>query len=230
MTDSLAEQIDALLPQTQCRQCGYPGCLPYAEAIARGEADINQCPPGGAAGIRKLALLLHREFKPLSSAHGVEKPQALAVIDESTCIGCTLCIQACPVDAIVGAAKQMHTIVAALCTGCELCVAPCPVDCIRMEINTGTQADPDAARERFRSRNRRLEDERREKAERLAARITATEASAVDPKKALIAAAMERVRQQKAQVRPANVDDLSPEALAAIAAIEARRTRSPRDS
>ena len=130
--DPLVEKIDAILPQTQCGQCGFPGCKPYAEAIANGEADINQCPPGGEEGVRKLADLLGREFKPRSEEHGVEKPKSIAVIDEQVCIGCTLCIQACPVDAIVGAAKQMHTVVEPLCTGCELCVAPCPVDCIAM--------------------------------------------------------------------------------------------------
>ena len=130
--DPLVEKIDAILPQTQCGQCGFPGCKPYAEAIANGEADINQCPPGGEEGVRKLADLLGREFKPLSEEHGVEKPKSVAVIDEQVCIGCTLCIQACPVDAIVGAAKQMHTVVEPLCTGCERCVAPCPVDCIAM--------------------------------------------------------------------------------------------------
>lgn len=131
--DPLTEKIDAILPQTQCGQCGFPGCKPYATAIAQGEADINQCPPGGDEGIRKLADLLGREYKPLSAEHGVEKPKALAVIDEPRCIGCTLCIQACPVDAIVGAAKQMHTVIAVQCTGCELCVPACPVDCIAME-------------------------------------------------------------------------------------------------
>ncbi len=131
--DPLVDNIDAILPQTQCGQCGFPGCRPYAEAIANGEADINQCPPGGEEGIRHLADLLGREFKPLDEEHGVEKPKSVAIIDEETCIGCTLCIQACPVDAIVGAAKQMHVIVEAECTGCELCIAPCPVDCITME-------------------------------------------------------------------------------------------------
>ena len=126
----LVEKIEAILPQTQCGQCGYPGCKPYAEAIAEGEAEINLCPPGGQEGVRKLADLLGREVKPLDAE---EKPRQVAIIDEQTCIGCTLCIQACPVDAIVGAAKQMHTIVGALCTGCELCLAPCPVECIRME-------------------------------------------------------------------------------------------------
>ena len=129
--DPLVERIESILPQTQCGQCGYPGCHPYAEAISSGEAEINLCPPGGQEGVRRLADLLGREVKALDAE---EKPKQLARIDEATCIGCTLCIQACPVDAIVGAAKQMHTIVAALCTGCELCVKPCPVECIRMEV------------------------------------------------------------------------------------------------
>ena len=128
----LVQKIDAILPQTQCGQCTYPGCKPYATAIAAGEADINQCPPGGEEGIRKLAELLGVEPKPLNAEHGVSKPKSLAVIDENICIGCTLCIQACPVDAILGAAKHMHTVIAAECTGCELCLAPCPVDCISM--------------------------------------------------------------------------------------------------
>jgi len=130
--DPLADKIDALLPQTQCGQCSYPGCRPYAEAIARGEADINQCPPGGEATIKALADLLGVEAKPLSAEHGVEKPKTVAWIDEQVCIGCTLCIQACPVDAILGAPKLMHTVIVDECTGCELCVAPCPVDCIYM--------------------------------------------------------------------------------------------------
>lgn len=128
----LVEKIDAVLPQTQCGQCSYPGCKPYATAIAAGEADINRCPPGGEEGIRKLADLLGVEFKPFGEG-AAPKPKAVAFIDENTCIGCTLCIQACPVDAISGAAKQMHTIIAAECTGCELCIAPCPVDCISMQ-------------------------------------------------------------------------------------------------
>ncbi len=131
--DPVVDQIESLLPQTQCGQCGYPGCRPYAEAIARGEADINRCVPGGEHTIRALADLLGREPKPLDPEVGEEKPPAVAVIDEELCIGCTKCIQACPVDAIVGAAKQMHTVVAEECTGCELCVPVCPVDCIRME-------------------------------------------------------------------------------------------------
>ena len=128
--DSLVERIDSLLPQTQCAQCGFPGCRPYAEAIARGEADINQCPPGGEEGVRALAELMGLEAKPLSAEHGEHKPPQLAFIREDECIGCTKCIQACPVDAIVGANRLMHTVIADLCTGCELCLPPCPVDCI----------------------------------------------------------------------------------------------------
>ena len=127
----LVDKIDAVLPQTQCGQCGFPGCKPYATAIAEGTADINLCPPGGEEGIHKLADLLGMDFKPFGGST-VPKPKSVALIDESTCIGCTLCIQACPVDAIAGAAKQMHTVIASECTGCELCLAPCPVDCISM--------------------------------------------------------------------------------------------------
>ncbi len=127
-----AARIDALLPQTQCTRCGYPGCLPYASAIAAGEADINQCPPGGSATIRALAELLGREYRPLNPANGVESPPRVAFIDEERCIGCARCLPPCPVDAIVGAAKYSHTVLADRCTGCELCLAPCPVDCIEM--------------------------------------------------------------------------------------------------
>lgn len=130
--DPLVNKIDALLPQTQCGQCGFPGCRPYATAIASGEADINQCPPGGQTTIIALADLLGREPKPLNAKHGKVKPKMVAIIDENICIGCTLCIQACPVDAILGAAKQMHTVIEKECTGCELCVPPCPVECIDM--------------------------------------------------------------------------------------------------
>jgi electron transport complex protein RnfB len=128
--DSLGARIDRLLPQTQCAQCGYPGCRPYADAIASGDADINQCPPGGEAGVAALAELLGRPVIPLNPDFGEVKPPLLAVIREDECIGCTLCIKACPVDAIVGAAKLMHTVIADHCTGCELCLPPCPVDCI----------------------------------------------------------------------------------------------------
>jgi electron transport complex protein RnfB len=146
--DPIADQIDKLLPQTQCGQCSFAGCRPYAEAIAAGEADINRCPPGGEATIQALAELLEVEPKPLDEECGVEKPKTLAVIDEDRCIGCTLCIQACPVDAILGAAKHMHTVIASECTGCELCLPPCPVDCIDMvetkqNPNTWRWPDPD---------------------------------------------------------------------------------------
>ena len=129
--DPLVEQIDEILPQTQCGQCGYPGCKPYAEAIANGD-QINKCPPGGEATIKKLAELMGVEAKPLDAAHGVEDVKKVAFIREDECIGCTKCIQACPVDAILGAAKQMHTVIVDECTGCDLCVDPCPVDCIDM--------------------------------------------------------------------------------------------------
>ena len=130
--DPIADQLDALLPQTQCGQCGFAGCRPYAEAIASGEAEINRCPPGGEATMIALAELLGRDQVPLDDAEAAEKPKSVAVIVEQECIGCTLCIQACPVDAIVGAAKQMHTVIASECTGCELCLPPCPVECIHM--------------------------------------------------------------------------------------------------
>jgi Na+-translocating ferredoxin:NAD+ oxidoreductase subunit B len=139
VNSELANAIDALLPQTQCTKCGYDGCRPYADAIANGNADINQCPPGGADGIRKVARLLGRPEKPLNPANGLEKPRTAAVIDEARCIGCMLCIKACPVDAIVGAAKRMHTVLTQYCTGCELCLPPCPVDCIDM-VELGTLA------------------------------------------------------------------------------------------
>ena len=133
-SDPVVESINSILPQTQCGQCNYPGCKPYAEAIAAGEAGINQCPPGGEAGIQALADLLGVEALPLNPENGEEKPRTVAVIDEKTCIGCTLCIQACPVDAILGAAKKMHTVIESECTGCDLCLPPCPVDCIEMVV------------------------------------------------------------------------------------------------
>lgn len=130
--EAYVERIDAALPQTQCRRCGYPACRPYAEAIARGEAAINRCPPGGVEGVRLLARITGQPVVPLDPECGVEVPPRVALIDEDACIGCTKCIQACPVDAIVGASKLMHTVIADLCTGCELCLPPCPVDCIAM--------------------------------------------------------------------------------------------------
>src|SRR5690554_1993934 len=129
--DPFVDQLNEVLPQTQCGQCGHPGCRPYAEAIANGE-DINKCPPGGEATIQKLADITGREPKPLDAAHGVEEVKTVAYIREDECIGCTKCIQACPVDAIIGATRQMHTVIADECTGCDLCVDPCPVDCIDM--------------------------------------------------------------------------------------------------
>ena len=157
---TLADRVDALLPQTQCTKCGYEGCRPYAEAIAAGEADINQCPPGGADGIEALAQLLDRTALPLNPANGFERPLLVAVIDESRCIGCTLCIPACPVDAIVGSAKRMHSVIGSQCTGCDLCLPPCPMDCISMvpvaPARAWTAADRAAARERHDARRERI--------------------------------------------------------------------------
>jgi len=172
----IVEIIDSILPQTQCTQCGYTGCKPYANAISKGEADINQCPPGGEKVIRAVAELMGVEYKPLDESYGISKPKAVAFIDEDTCIGCTFCIQACPVDAILGAAKQMHTIIEKECTGCELCLSPCPVDCITMpeikEVISNNMANKEAniARERNNFRILRLEKEKIEHAERNAKR------------------------------------------------------------
>ena len=168
MTDDLARRIDALLPQTQCTRCGYEGCRPYAAAIAAGEADINQCPPGGDAGVESLARLLGRDAKPLNPANGEYMPPRIAVIDEEICIGCTKCIQACPVDAIVGASKLMHTVIASWCTGCELCIPPCPVDCIAL-VATDALPDPELSRERYEWRAVRLARDGAERAARLEA-------------------------------------------------------------
>lgn len=194
MPDSAAvERIDAVLPQTQCRQCGYAGCHPYAQAIAAGAADINRCPPGGDAAIEALARLLGRAAKPLDTACGTTKPPAVALIDETWCIGCTLCIQACPVDAIAGAAKLMHTVIAAECTGCELCIPPCPVDCISMQPVV-PPAEPAARAAHWRSRYRARE-------RRLAAGAAAPKAAqrkvempTTNNKQAAIARALERAR------------------------------------
>ncbi len=158
---SLTEAVDALLPQTQCGQCGYAGCLPYAEALAGSVAEINRCPPGGDAVIAELARLLGRAPLPLDANCGTAQPPAVAVIDETWCIGCTLCIQACPVDAIAGAAKVMHTVIAAYCTGCELCIPPCPVDCIQMVAvdrpeKYTAKYTADQSRRRYRARQARL--------------------------------------------------------------------------
>ncbi len=227
----LADRIDAILPQTQCGKCGYAGCRPYAEALAAGEADINKCPPGGEEGIRELADLLGVKFKPFG-ADVVLKPPSIAFIDENLCIGCTLCIQACPVDAIAGASKLMHTIIAALCTGCELCVAPCPVDCISMLLlperimsRDEKRAAANAARERYRFRLERIERDKREKAERLAQKTAAKPAAAPADAQALIQAALERARAQAAAAKPKNTEQLTPEQQAQIDEIEARRAK-----
>jgi Na+-translocating ferredoxin:NAD+ oxidoreductase subunit B len=184
---TLADRIDALLPQTQCTRCGYPACRPYAEAIARGETDISHCPPGGVAGIRALADLLGRPPKPLDPANGSEKPRELALIDEEVCIGCTKCIQACPVDAILGASKMMHTILVQECTGCELCIAPCPVDCISMVAAGANEEDSSRLaaqyRRRYADHSARLARDEAEReaalAQRKAALDTGTSGSAV---------------------------------------------------
>jgi Na+-translocating ferredoxin:NAD+ oxidoreductase subunit B len=173
----LAESLDAALPQTQCTRCGYPDCRGYAEAMATGEADINRCPPGGAEGIVRLSLLTGRPILPLDEVHGHEGPRALAVIDEAWCIGCTLCIKACPVDCIVGAPKLMHTVVDAACTGCELCIPACPVDCIAMRPVTPGRSgwaawsaeEADAARGRYAFHQHRVQREQAENDARLAA-------------------------------------------------------------
>ncbi len=164
----LARHIDALLPQTQCTKCGHDGCRPYAEAIAAGAADINQCPPGGDEGVARLARLLGRVPLPLNPVNGAYRPPQVAVIDEAACIGCTKCIQACPVDAIVGASKRMHTVIASWCTGCELCLPPCPVDCIAL-LPVAALPEADRSRERHEQRAQRLERDAREHAARLEA-------------------------------------------------------------
>jgi electron transport complex protein RnfB len=175
---ALAERLDAALPQTQCTRCGYPDCRRYAQAMAAGEADINRCPPGGAEGIHRLAALTGQPVQPLDTTRGREGPRLLAVIDEAWCIGCTLCIKACPVDCIVGASKRMHTVIDAECTGCELCVPACPVDCITLVPVTGeatgwdawSAGQAEAARSRYTERNARRQRAKAESDERLAAR------------------------------------------------------------
>jgi electron transport complex protein RnfB len=170
-----AEALDELLPQTQCTRCGYNGCRPYAEAIACGQAQINQCPPGGAATIDALAQLLGRQPLALNPANGIEGPLLVAQIDEERCIGCAKCLPPCPVDAIVGARKQMHTVLAELCTGCELCVAPCPVDCIVMLPRAALKHElavptADLNRGRFQAHNFRVARRAQSKMELLSAR------------------------------------------------------------
>ena len=164
----LALKIDALLPQTQCTQCGYDGCRPYAEAIASGGADIDQCPPGGDEGVERLAALLGRPAKGLNPEFGAYRAPQVATIDEETCIGCTKCIQACPVDAIVGASKLMHTVIASWCTGCELCIPPCPVDCIAL-LPAARLPASELSRDRHDARAARLARDAEERARQLEA-------------------------------------------------------------
>ncbi|MFN4104079.1 MAG: electron transport complex subunit RsxB [Tepidimonas sp.] len=214
---TLADRIDAALPQTQCTRCGYPDCRRYAEAVANGEAGIDQCPPGGEEGVRRLAELTGRAPKPLNPAHGTEGPMGVAVIDETWCIGCTLCLKACPTDAIVGAHKRMHTVIEAYCTGCDLCLPVCPVDCIAMvEVSDGrtgwaawSPEQAEQARQRYQARQRRLARAADEHAERrlakaqakladLAAQSKHTDPAVLDRKRALIEAAIAKARAARA--------------------------------
>ncbi len=217
---ALAQRIDAALPQTQCTRCGYPDCASYAPAIAAGEAGIDRCPPGGEAGVRRLAQVTGLVPVPLSAEVEPEGPRRLAVIDENWCIGCTKCIQACPVDCIVGAPKQMHTVIEAECTGCELCVPVCPVDCIALVPSgdaspalTGwaawSQAQADAARARYAARRARLERERDETQRRLAQQLEykaahlesvsrVTDPEALARKRTIIADVLARARARQA--------------------------------
>ncbi|MEJ1169063.1 RnfABCDGE type electron transport complex subunit B [Variovorax sp. CCNWLW235] len=203
--NGLAARIHDALPQTQCTRCGYPDCAGYAQAVADAEADINQCPPGGAEGIARLAQLTGRQPLPLDPQFGTEGPRAMAVIDEAWCIGCTLCLDACPTDAIVGINKRMHTVIEAHCTGCELCIPVCPVDCISLEIETPgrtgwaawSQAQAEAALKRY-----QLHGEHR----RIAKRIEEPAPAAAEPqaadtrKRSIVEAALARAR--AAQQRP----------------------------
>lgn len=216
-----AAALDAVLPQTQCTRCGYPDCHRYAEAMAAGAASINRCPPGGAEGVQRLAHLTGHPPAPLDENCGREGPRTLAVIDEVWCIGCTLCIKACPVDCIIGASKHMHTVVDDQCTGCELCVPACPVDCIEMVPTTGARTgwqawspeQADLARERYAFHRLRVERDRRENDERLAAKAAAkladlpahtqhTDAATIERKRAVIEAALARARARRSDNPP----------------------------
>jgi len=219
MSHSLIEKIDAILPQAQCGKCGFAGCKPYAIAIVEGRADINQCPPGDAEGIHKIAELLGVESKPLNIAHGFPKPKMVARIDEQLCIGCTFCIQSCPVDAIVGAAKQMHTVIAAECTGCELCVTPCPMDCIylipvkeetydssNLTSDGVKKKAADVARSRYQFRLQRLEQEkqmnRQTRTHKNSMKSETTEIAAEVRKKDIVQAAIKRALAVRTQSNP----------------------------
>lgn len=212
----LVQRINAALPQTQCTRCGYPDCASYAQAIASGEARINQCPPGGTEGVARLSEITGHPVEPLDPARGIEGPLTVAVIDENWCIGCTLCIKACPTDAILGSNKRMHTVIEPYCTGCELCLPVCPVDCIELEVVdpnvTGWQAwtttQADQARERYALRQLRLEREKKESDERLEAKARLkladlpehsrhTDPATLDKKRAIIEAALARARARR---------------------------------
>jgi electron transport complex protein RnfB len=201
-SEALADRIDDVLPQTQCTRCGYAGCRPYAEAIALGAAPINRCPPGGDATIAALASLTGQPAIALDPACGVAEPQSVATIDEAACIGCTLCIDACPIDAIIGAPKRMHAVLSTLCSGCALCVAPCPVDCIAIvpTPRAWTRADAEEARERHRARAAR-----RARNERIARRGVASSAPREDALRAMrqaaVGAALARARARRAGAR-----------------------------
>ncbi|TNF61748.1 MAG: electron transport complex subunit RsxB [Burkholderiales bacterium] len=216
--DDAALRIDRALPQTQCTRCGYPDCAAYARAVADGGAAINRCPPGGADGIVRLAAITARPPLPLDPQCGIEGPVTVAVIDENWCIGCTLCIKACPTDAIVGTHKRMHTVMEPYCTGCELCIPVCPVDCISLEVVSGertgwaawSQEQADLARSRYEARKLRLQREQREHEDRLEAKaklkltdLTAhskhTDPATLESKRAVIEAALERARARRAQ-------------------------------
>jgi H+/Na+-translocating ferredoxin:NAD+ oxidoreductase subunit B len=206
---SLAENIDALLPQTQCQRCGYLDCRAYAEAIAAGDTEINRCPPGGQDTLEALAILTNRTAAAIDPALGEFTPGQLAFIIETECIGCTKCIQACPVDAIVGAAKHMHTVIEALCTGCELCMPPCPVDCIRMQpargVTEGIMVPSDARqradffRDRYHKHRIRLAHDETERERQLRQSAASDKMAIVSQRKAEIAAAVARVRAKRAQ-------------------------------
>jgi electron transport complex protein RnfB len=213
--DEQAARIHSALPQTQCTRCGYPDCAGYAQAIAGGEAEINQCPPGGAEGIVRLSQLTGRAPLPLNPANGAEAPRTVAVIDENWCIGCTLCIDVCPTDAILGTHKRMHTVIDPYCTGCELCVPVCPVDCISLENVTGSATGWDAwsptlageALDRYEWRKARLAREAKEHELRLEAKAREklanlpelTKGADLDRKRAVIEAALARSRAQRAK-------------------------------